>query len=81
MQAKGDKAKSRKLFVRLTPEEYARLERLAEQEDRPVSSFVRMALREALAARGALPVVQPARPQNAPTSPRPPEPTHKRGRG
>ena len=48
MHVKGDKAKSRKLFVRLTPEEYARLERLAEQEDRPVSSFVRMALRKAL---------------------------------
>jgi predicted DNA-binding protein len=48
VQQKGEKAKSRKLFVRLTPEEYERLERLAEQEDRPVSSVVRMALRKAL---------------------------------
>lgn len=48
MGRRKEQARSEKLFVRLTHEEHERLKKLAVQEDRPVSSLVRLILRRAL---------------------------------
>ena len=48
MRKRQPDARTEKLFVRLTPEEMDVLRRLAEEEDRPVSSVVRLLLRTAL---------------------------------